>query len=138
MVSETLLKLNTVTIGNGYVVHVHTEHQAAYVVGIGNGSSNARPYCNAILSLGALPVTNDNLAGNTHAAADVTEFDVTVSRLVEVHEVHVNSVPRQLGVVLGVEVEQRLLQSLQTLNPHLCGREGMHPSNDTHALLVVV
>ena len=138
MVAETLLKLYTVAVGNGHVVHVHTEHQTAAVVGVGHCGSHARPYGNSLLSLGALPVTDNNLAGNTHAAADMTELDVAVSRLVEVHEVHVDGVPWEVSIILGVEVEQRLLQCLQTLDPHLGGREGVHPGDDTHALLVVV
>ena len=138
MITKTLLKLNTVAIGNGYIVHVHTEHQTAYIVGIGYSCCNARPNGDALLSLGALPMTNNNLAGNTHAAADMTELDVAMSRLVEVHEVHVDGVPWQLCVILGVEVEKRLLECLQTLDPHLGGREGVHPCDDTNTLLVVV
>ena len=94
MIAETLLKLNAVAISNGYVVHVHTEHQTAHVVCISHCGCHARPYCDALLSLGALPVTYDNLAWHTHAAADVTELYVAMSRLVEVHEVHIDAVPR--------------------------------------------
>ena len=68
----------------------------------------------------------------------MAELDVSVSALVEVHEVHVDFVPGDFGVVLGVEVEERLLQLLQTLDPHFGGREGVHPSDDTHTLVVVV
>ena len=119
MVTHALLELYAVAIGNGNVVHVHTEHQTAAVVSVGNGSSHARPNGYSLLCLWALPVSYHHLAWNAHTGADMTELDVAMSRLVEVHEVHVDSVPRQLGVVLGVEVEQRLLESLQTLNPHL-------------------
>ena len=120
MVAETLLELYAVAIGNGNVVHVHTEHKTANVVSVSNSCCHACPYGYALLSLLALPVANDNLAGNTHAAAYVTELDVTMSRLVQIHEVHVDGVPGKLSVVLSVEVEKRLLQSLKTLDPHLC------------------
>ena len=138
MITETLFELNAVTVCYCNIVHVHTEHQAAYVVSISYTSSNASPYSNLLLSLFALPVTYYYLARNTHTSADVTELDITVSRLVEVHEVHVHSVPWNLSVVLSVEVEERLLKSLKTLNPHLSRRECVHPSDNTYTLLVIV
>ena len=61
-----------------------------------------------------------------------------MSRLVEVHKVHVNGVPWNLCIILGVEVEEGLLQSLKTFDPHLGRREGVHPGDDTHTLLIVV
>ena len=86
---------------------------------VSNSSCYACPYSDALLCLLASPVAYYNLAWNTHTAANVTELDITMSRLVQVHEVHVDGVPRKLGVVLCVEVEKRFLQCLQTLDPHL-------------------
>ena len=68
----------------------------------------------------------------------MSELDVAVSTLVQVHEVHVNLAPGDLGIVLSVEMKQGLLQLLQALDPHLSGGEGVHPGDDTHALLIVV
>ena len=120
MVSQTLLELNAVAIGNGNVVHVHTEHQTTNIVSISNTCCYACPYSNLLLSLLVLPITTNNFAGDAHTSADMSELDVTMSTLVEVHEVHVDLAPGNLGVILGVEVKQRLLQLLQTLDPHLC------------------
>ena len=138
MVTQALLELYTVAICYGNVVHVHTEHQAAYVVSISNTCSYASPCSNLLLSLFALPVTYNYLSRDAHTGADVTELDVAVSRLVEVHEVHVDRIPREFCVILSVEVEERLLESLQALDPHLSWREGVHPCDDTYALLIVV
>ena len=138
MIAQTLLKLHAVAVGHSHVVHVHTKHQAAYVLGIGNTGCHTGPNGNLLLSLFALPVTADHLAGHAHTGADVSELDVAVGTLVQVHEVHVHGVPGYLGVILCVEMEQWFLQCLQTLNPHLCGREGVHPGDDTDALLIVV
>ena len=68
----------------------------------------------------------------------MSELDITVSTLVQVHEVHVDLIPGNLSVILRMEGEQRFLQCLQTLDPHLCGRERMHPCDDTHALRIIV
>ena len=119
MVTHALLELYAVAISNGYIVHVHTEHEAAYVVSISNTCSYASPCSNLLLSLFALPVTYNNLSRDAHTGADVTELDVAMSRLVEVHEVHVDRIPREFCVILSVEVEERLLESLQALDPHL-------------------
>ena len=119
MVTHALLELHTVAVGNGYVVHVHTEHEAAYIVSVSYTGSYTCPCGNLLLSSLALPVANNHLSRNTHTCADVSELDVAVSRLVEVHEVHIYSLPRELCIILCMEVEERLLESLQTLNPHL-------------------
>jgi len=138
VVAQTLLKLYTVAISYGYVVHVHTEHQAAYVVSISYTYSYASPCSNLLLGLFALPVAYYYLARYTHTSADMTKLDIAVSRLVEVHEVHIYVLPRKFSVVLCMEVEERLLQCLQALDPHLSRRECVHPCDDTYTLIVVV
>ena len=90
------------------------------------------------LSDGIGPVTNHNLAAQTHTCANVAEFTVAMSALVEVHEVHVHGIPRNFGIILSVEVEHGLVELLQTVNPHLCGRESVHPSDHTDAGVAVV
>ena len=121
MIAQTLLELHTVAIGDGHIVHVHTEHQTAHVVGISHTGSHTCPDGNLLLGVLVLPVAADHLAGNAHTGADMSELDITVSTLVEVHEVHVHGLPGDLSVVLCVEVEEGLLQLLQTLDPHLGG-----------------
>ena len=121
MVTQALLELHAVAVGHGNVVHVHAEHQAAYLTGIGNTGCHTCPDSNLLLNGLVLPVAADHLAGYAHAGADVAELYVAVGTLVQVHEVHVDAVPGYLGVVLRVEVEQRLLQRLQALDPHLGG-----------------
>ena len=138
MITQTLLELYAVAISHGHIVHVHTEHQTANVLGISHTGSHTSPNGNLLLSLFILPVAANHLTGNAHTGADMTELDVTVSTLVQVHEIHVDLIPGDLSVILCVEMEQRLLQCLQTLDPHLCGRESVHPSDDTHALRIVV
>ena len=138
MVAEALLELHAVAVRDSHVVHVHAEHEAADLAGVGQGGTHARPDGDAALGFGALPVADHDFARDAHAGADVPELDVAVGALVEVHEVHVDIIPGDLGVVLGVEVEKRLLQVLQALDPHLGRREGMHPGDDADALGGVV
>ena len=138
MIAKTLFELYTVAIGNGNIIHVHTKHQATYVVSICNSCSNTCPSSNLLLSSFALPVAYNNLARYTHTSTDMTKLNVAMCRLVEVHEVHVDVVPWNFSIVLCMEVEERLLKRLKTLNPHLCRRECVHPCDNTNTLLVVI
>ena len=74
----------------------------------------------------------------THTGYNVAEFTVTVSRLVQVHEVHIHGIPRNFFIELSMEMQQRLLQFLQTVNPHLGRRESVHPSDNTDTFLIIV
>ena len=138
VIAKTLLKFYAVAVGNCHVVHVHTEHQAAYIVSVGNTSRYTRPNSDFLLNVLVFPIADNHFASHAHAGADVSELDVAVRRLIEVHEVHVHGVPRNLGVVLSVEVQERLVQLLQALNPHLGGRECVHPGDDADTLGIVV
>ena len=83
-------------------------------------------------------MADNNLAAQTHAGADMAELAVAVSALVEVHEVHVDFIPGYLGIELGVEMQQRLGELLQAMNPHFSRRECVHPGDYTHTFLAVV
>ena len=138
MITQALLELHTVAVRDGHVVHIHAEHQATDLAGVSESGAHAGPDGDAALGFGALPVADHDFARDAHPGADVPELDVAVGALVEVHEIHVDLVPGDLGVVLGMEMEQRLAQVLQALDPHLGRREGMHPGDDADAFGVVV
>ena len=80
--------------------------------------------------LRVLPVAHDRRPGDAQPGEHVPELAVAVRRLVEVHEVHVDRRPREVAVRLGVEVDERLAQRAQPGDPHLGGREGVHPGDD--------
>ena len=83
-------------------------------------------------------VPGDGLAGHAEPGLDVPELPVAVCGLVEVHEVHVDGLPRQRHVQLGVQVQQRLAQRVQPADPHLGRRERVHPGDDADAVRVGV
>ena len=74
-------------------------------------------------------VPGDGLAGHAQAGRDVAELAVAVRGLVEVHEVEVDGVPRQLDVGLRVQVQQRRAQRVEAGDPHLGRRERVHPGD---------
>ena len=53
-----------------------------------------------------------------------------VGGLVQVHEVHVDGLPRDFLVVLGGQLQQRLGQHFEAANPHLGRGEGVAPGDD--------
>ena len=54
----------------------------------------------------------------THTRADEAELAAAVRGLVQVHEVHVDAVPRQGGIELSVELQQRFVEDCQAVDPH--------------------
>ena len=121
MIAKTLFGLYLVAVGNGNVVHLVAETENEHILRICPCCGNTLPYGDFLLCLGVGPVADNHLAAQTHAGADVSEFAVAVSALVEVHEVHVDLVPGNLGIELGVEMQQRLGELLQAMNPHFSG-----------------
>ncbi len=61
-----------------------------------------------------------------------------MGRLVQIHEVHVNRGPGNLAVELRVEVYQRLMERLEPGDPHLGGRERVHPGRQANAVRLAV
>ena len=89
-------------------------------------------------NLFVLPVAGHDLAGLAQAGADEAVLTVAVGGLVEVHEVHVDFVVRDLLVVLGGKVAPGLLQVAQPVDPHLGRGEGVAPGHDAGALAAEV
>jgi hypothetical protein len=59
-----------------------------------------------------LPVTHHHFALYSHPGCHETELPAAVGGLVQVHEVHVNGVPGDVPVELGVQVHKGLGQLL--------------------------
>ena len=76
-------------------------------------------------------MADDDLARNAETGHDVAELTVAVGGLVEVHEVHVDGLPRNLLVVLGGQLQQRLGKHFEATDPHLGRGEGVAPSDHT-------
>ena len=65
-----------------------------------------------------------------------TVFTVSVRCLIEVHEIHIDLIIGKLLIGLCMQVQKRLSEFLQALDPHLGGREGMHPCDHTYAVVI--
>ena len=58
---------------------------------------------------------------------------VAVGGLVEVHEVHVDGLPREIAVELGVEMEERFFKRGEPAYPHFGWGERVHPQDEAGA-----
>ena len=59
-----------------------------------------------------LPKADDDFSIQTHPARDVAKFAIPVSRLVQVHELHVDGCPGEFSIELSVQMYKRFLQRL--------------------------
>ena len=117
MVAQALLSLNFVAVGNGHVVHLVAETQDEHILSVSPGRCHTLPHGNMFLSLRISPMAHHHLTAQTHTRAYMAELPVAVRALIEIHKIHVDIVPWNLGIILGVEMEQRLAQLLETMNP---------------------
>ena len=138
MITHTLFRFHLVTVSYGYIVHLVAKTNDQHILRICPTCTNTHPYSNLMQCVFVFPITYYHFATDTHTSTDVSEFTVAMSRLIQVHEVHVHCIPRNFLVELSMQMQQRFLQLLQTVNPHFCRRESMHPSDDTDTFLVVV
>ena len=87
------------------------------------------PRANLSLHAFVLPKPHNNFSIQTHSAHNEAVLAITMSRLVKVHEIHVDGRPGNITIVLCMEVEQRFPQQLQSVDPHLRRRESMAPGD---------
>ena len=133
--AEPDLGLDLVALGDGDSPHVVPEPDDAQPPGLVQAAGSPRPRADTVADGRLAPVADDGLPREPQARLGESELPVTVRRLVQVHEVHVDLGPRELAVELRVQVEQRLLESAETPDPHLRGRERVHPRDHAHACL---
>ncbi len=126
--------LDLVAIGDGDLAHVLAKARDLEAFPVMPGARRPSPGPDALLDLRVTPVADDYLAFEAHPGRDEPELAVAVGRLVQVHEVHVDPVPGDLAVVLGVEVEQWPLEAPQAGDPHLGRRERVHPRHESDAV----
>ncbi len=103
------LGLDLVALGDRDLAHVVAEAGDLEAAAVGEGGGRAHPAGELLEDGRGLPVADHDLARQAQARADEAVLPVAVGRLVEVHEVHVDGVPGDVAVELGVEVAERLV-----------------------------
>lgn len=83
------------------------------------------------MGLFILPVTGNDGMLLTHTRADEAELTTAMCSLVQVHKVHIDAIPRQRRVKLGVELQQRFVEHGQAVDPHFGRGEGVQPHHQS-------
>ncbi|CAH0327263.1 hypothetical protein SRABI128_05928 [Microbacterium sp. Bi128] len=125
--AEAQLGLGLVPFGDGDIAHVVAETGQLEGPDGRPTRRGALPGSDLAGHLGVGHVADDGFARDAEAGLDVAELAVAVRGLVQVHEVEVDVRPRQFHVGLGVQVQERLPEQVQALDPHLGRGEGVHP-----------
>jgi hypothetical protein len=136
--AEAQLGRHLVALGDGDLAHVVAEAGEARALQVVPGVGRASPGGQPLPHLGVGAVPDDDLPSQAHAGVQEARLAVAVGGLVEVHEVHVDGVPGQVAVVLGVQVAERLGQRREAGDPHAGGGEGVHPQDQARAVWVGV
>ena len=123
------LRRDFIAVGHRHFAHVIAETAHFQMASILFGDRLAHPAADALVGFFILPVAGDHAVLLAHTGADETELAAAVRGLVQVHKVHIDAVPRQRGIVLRMELQQRLVEDGQAVDPHFCRREGMQPDH---------
>jgi hypothetical protein len=102
------LRLDLVALGHRDVAHVVAEARDPPALPVCAGTRGPGPAADPVLDRSILPVADDDRPLEPQSRGEETELPIAVSRLVQVHEVHVDFGPGNLAVVLRVKVEERL------------------------------
>ena len=99
-----------IAIRYGYLPHVIAEANHFHRLQFVGRYSNPAPVGNFFQHIVLLPVANHDFPIQPHSRHHKPKLPVAVSRLVEVHEVHVDGTPGNVAVKLGMEMEQWLFE----------------------------
>ena len=133
-IAELHLGGNLVSFGYRHLAHVVAKPAESRPLPIMPGGGGAAPGAKLLLDVLVLPEADHHFAIEAHPAHDEAVFAIAMSRLVEVHEIHVDGAPWDLAVVLSMEVGDGLAKLLQAVDPHLGRREGVAPGDEANAV----
>ncbi len=103
------MRLDLIPFRNCYIAHIIRKAADLDRLGKSVSRGNLTPGSKLFKRIGIFIVADDYLVIHSQARYDITEFPVAVSRLILVHEIHVNSRVRESFVVLRCEVAHGLL-----------------------------
>ena len=134
--SEFDLCLYFIALGNSYISHVIRNTANTNMAAFHDADCGTHPRCQSLLNLLISPVSDDNFSLDSHAGNDMTILSSTMSRLVFIHEIHINCVIWYFLVKLCMQMAQWFSVFLQSKDPGFCRRKCMHPSDHTCTFIV--
>ena len=101
-IAQSNLRIDLVAFRHRDVPHVIAQASNSQLLRVMPCGGGSRPSANLGVNAGIPPGSNDDFAIGAHARPDESKFPVAMRRLVNVHEIHVDSGPRQFFVELRV------------------------------------
>ena len=133
-ISEAHLGFDLVTLCDRDFAHVVAEARDLQMLRVVPCARRTQPGCEFVGDIFVLPESDDYLPPHASAAGEKSKLAIAVCRLIQIHEVHVDRRPWQLAVELRVQMHKRLAECSQSLDPHFCRRECMHPHDEANTV----
>src|SRR5664279_4009119 len=91
-----------VTFSNSYITHVISKSGNLHIKSVIISRGCSHPYGYPFNSILILIMTYNHFPVQSHPGTDKTELTITVSRLVKIHEIHIDRFPWNVPVKLGM------------------------------------
>ena len=118
--SEFDLCLYFIALGNSYVSHVISDTAYTDMAALHDSDCGTHPRCQSLLYFLVSPVSDDDFSLDSHTGNDMSILSSTMSRLVLIHEIHVDRVIWDFFIKLCVQMAQRFSVFFQTKDPGFC------------------
>ena len=119
--AEFQLGLDFIALGHGNISHIVSKTHDLHVPGHGNANRRSHPAAQPLRRGRVLPIARDDFPRQAQPCPRETMLPVSMRRLVQVHEIHIDLVIGDIPVILRHKMAVGLPQSLQTAEPHLAG-----------------
>ncbi len=114
--AEFDMRLDLIPFRNCYIAHIIRKAADLDRLGKSVSRGNLTPGSKLFKRIGIFIVADDYLVIHSQTRYDITEFPVAVSRLILVHEIHVDGIVRNLLIELGVQVQKRLSVLMKSMS----------------------
>ena len=131
------LCLEAIAVGHRDITHVVAERCDAQVVRKSHRLRYLSEAPDSVQYILVSVISRNNFMLNVQPCKDITEFSVSMRRLIQIHEVHIDRIVWKSLICLCVQMKQRLSQFLKALNPHLGRRKRMHPCDHAGAVIII-
>ena len=102
---------------NRNIAHIICNSHDTDMAALHDTDCSTHPGSNSLLNLFIAPMTYDYFSFDSHTAYNMTVFSVSMSRLVFIHEIHIDSIVRNFLIKLCMQMQKRFSVFLQTKNP---------------------
>ena len=136
--AKTNFGSHLIPLGDGHLAHIIPKAGKTGTLEIMPCTGSAHPGPDPLLDVKILPESHDDLSGKTHAGVQKSRFPVPMGGLMEIHEIHVDLIPWQIPVELGVKMNNRLPKISESADPHLRWRKSMHPEHHSRTGRIVL